>query len=119
MPVSQNSANPVAQIVDMPVPQTTADEIVDMSVPQTILDKAITVLLISENPVAQIVDMLVLQTAVDEIVDMPVPQTIFSTGVLSVIAQQLLVLFGMKADMKGYHDTAKMELEGTLITMTS
>eukprot|EP00971_Amphidinium_carterae_P185017 3673706-Amphidinium_carterae.1 len=62
--------------------------------------------------------MLVPQTAVDEIVDMHVPQTIFSTGVLSVIAQQLLVLFGTKADIKSYNDTATLAFEEMFITMT-
>jgi len=37
--------------------------------------------------------------------------------VLYVIAQQLLDLLGMKADMKSYNHTATLELEGTLITM--
>eukprot|EP00971_Amphidinium_carterae_P069744 1380184-Amphidinium_carterae.1 len=39
------------------------------------------------------------------------------SGAFSVIAQQLKVLFGTKADMKSYNDIAAMEFEGTLITM--
>eukprot|EP00971_Amphidinium_carterae_P315496 6270929-Amphidinium_carterae.1 len=37
--------------------------------------------------------------------------------VLSVTAQQLLDLLGMKANMKSYNDIANMELEGTLVTI--
>jgi len=37
--------------------------------------------------------------------------------VLSVIAQQLLVLFGKKAELVSYSDTAELEFEGTLIIM--
>jgi dynein heavy chain len=37
--------------------------------------------------------------------------------VLSVIAQQLLVLFGKKAELVSYSDTAELEFEGTLIVM--
>eukprot|EP00971_Amphidinium_carterae_P229745 4558903-Amphidinium_carterae.1 len=36
---------------------------------------------------------------------------------LSVIAHQLLDLFGNKADMKSYNVTATLEFGGTLITM--
>jgi len=37
--------------------------------------------------------------------------------VLSVIAQQLLVLFGKKAELASYNDTISLEFEGTLIVM--
>lgn len=37
--------------------------------------------------------------------------------VLSVIAQQLLVLFGKKAEMSSYNDTKELEFEGTHIVM--
>jgi dynein heavy chain len=37
--------------------------------------------------------------------------------VLSVIAQQLMVLFGKKAELKSYNDTVELEFEGTLIVM--
>jgi dynein heavy chain len=37
--------------------------------------------------------------------------------VLSVIAQQLLVLFGKKSELKSYNDTVELEFEGTLIVM--
>ncbi|CAE8610871.1 unnamed protein product [Polarella glacialis] len=37
--------------------------------------------------------------------------------VLSVIAQQLMVLFGKKAELASYNDTVELEFEGTLITM--
>ena len=37
--------------------------------------------------------------------------------VLSVIAQQLLVLFGKKAELTSYNDETELEFEGTLIMM--
>jgi len=41
----------------------------------------------------------------------------FNVEVLSVIAQQLLDLLDMKADMKSYNGTATLEFDGTLIAM--
>merc|ERR1719327_2548340 len=37
--------------------------------------------------------------------------------VLSVIAQQLLVLFGAKAELSGYTDTKDVEFEGSMIVI--
>eukprot|EP00971_Amphidinium_carterae_P019633 386798-Amphidinium_carterae.1 len=162
MPVLQNSVSLVAQIDDMPVPQTSVDEIVEMPVPQTIMDAV----QIPENTNIEVLpvisqQLLVLFGKKTDMQSFNDPGTLMFEGTLittmstfhvfifmnaqvfiffkglafpgiaccfdefdhisiegfSVIAQQLLVLLGKKADMKSYNDTAILEFEGTLTIM--